>query len=158
MKKSTRPRTAAAAAAVAVVLTGIGVTAANATSAQQDQPVQYTFEAYRQTIAPFHVAQIPSLTCPVGYLINERLSEGRSVPKGVQVLEPGGVGVVISDVTSEKVDVGGQTRHLVTGTDAERSYSEATNWDPFSSHELVINLACTTDLGDAATDPAYDRD
>ena len=140
MKKSVRPRTAAAAAAVAVVLTGIGVTAAHATSAQQDPPVQYLYEAYRQTIAPLHVAQIPSLSCPVGYLMNEKLSDGRLVPKGVQVVEPGGVGVVISYATSEKVDVDGQTRHLTTGTDAERTLLESEDRLARSRTEAATSL------------------
>jgi hypothetical protein len=148
--------------AAAVALTGLGVTAANATSAA-DAPAttaptfMYLHEAFRETIGPWDAINIPSLSCPTGYLVGERLSEGRVVPKGVQVVEPGGIGVTISYVKSETIeDYWGETLHLVTGTDAERGHSTATNWDPFSSHELVINLACTTDLGDAARDPAYE--
>ncbi|HEU4998936.1 MAG TPA: hypothetical protein VFT68_08325 [Lapillicoccus sp.] len=157
-------RKVVAAIAAAAALTGLGVTAAHATD-HTDAPAttaptyMYLHEAFRETIHPWDAINIPSLSCPTGYLVDERLSEGRIVPKGVQVLEPGGIGVTISYVTSEKVtDYWGQTLHLLTGTDAERGHSTATNWDPFSSHELVINLACTTDLGDAATDPAYDQD
>jgi hypothetical protein len=116
----------------------------------------YLHEAFRETIQPWDAINIPSLSCPRGYLVGERLSTGRIVPEGVQVLEPGGIGVTISYVKSATVvDYWGQTLHLTTGTDAERGHS-TTNWDPFSAHELVINLACTTDLGDAATDPAYE--
>jgi hypothetical protein len=155
MKHTRKVHIAVAAAAAALVLTGVGETVANATSTSGSH-YQYTYQAFKQTIDPVHELQIPSLSCPTGYLVNERLSEGRIVPKGVQVVEPGGIGVTINHVTSEKVDVGGKTLHLATGTDAERLYSQATNWDPFSSHELVINLACTTDPNAAATDPQYD--
>ena len=155
-------RKVVAAIAAAAALTALGVTAAHATSAT-DAPAttapayMYTHEAFRETIQPWDAITIPSMSCPTGYLVGERLSEGRVVPKGVQVVEPGGVGVTISYVKSATVeDYWGQTLHLTTGTDAERGHSTATNWDPFSAHELVINLACTTELGDAARDPAYE--
>ena len=157
MNRNRKVATAVATAAVAAALTGLGATAAHATDAASAPTYQYTYEAFRETIQPWDAITIPSLSCPTGYLVDERLSIGRIVPKGVQVLEPGGIGVTISYVKSETVvDYWGQTLHLLTGTDAERGHSTATNWDPFSSHELVINLACTTDLGDAATDPAYE--
>ena len=157
---STKTKVVAAIAAAAA-LTGIGVTAANAADGNPvpDWGYQYTYKAFRETIGPWDSITIPSLSCPTGYLVDERLSVGRIVPKGVQVLEPGGIGVTISYVKDATVvDYWGQTLHLTTGTDAERGHSTATNWDPFSSHELVINLACTTVLADAATDPAYETD
>ena len=38
---------------------------------------------------------------------------------------------------------------LHNGTDASKGASTATNWDPFTSHELVVNLHCTLDWGKA---------
>jgi len=73
------------------------------------------------------------------------------VPKGVQVLEPGGVGATITAADHEYVTVDGLNGtklqyRPITGTTNERGVSTATNWDAFSSHELVINLHCTTDI------------
>ena len=156
MNRNRRVIAAVATAAAAVTLAGIGATAAHAT-APTAPTYMYVHAAFRETIQPWDGINIPSLSCPTGYLVGEELSTGRVVPEGVQVLEPGGIGVTISYVKSETVvDAGGQTLHLVTGTEAERGHSTATNWDPFSAHELVINLACTTDVGDAAKDPAYE--
>jgi hypothetical protein len=156
MNHQRRAAIAVATATAAVALTGLGATAAHAT-APTTPAYMYLHQAFRETIQPWDTVTIPSLLCPTGYLVDERLSVGRIVPKGVQVLEPGGIGVTISYVKSATVvDYWGQTLHLTTGTDADRGHSTATNWDPFSAHELVINLACTTDLGDAAKDPAYE--
>jgi hypothetical protein len=67
--------------------------------------------------------------------------------------------VTISNVEGITVeDWWRNAHHLTKGTNAAIPHSSATNWDPFSSHELVINLACTTVLADAATDPAYETD
>ena len=38
----------------------------------------------------------------------------------------------------------------ITGTTNERGASTATNWDPANSHELVINLTCTTNIHQAS--------
>ena len=139
MKHTRKIHIAVAGAAAALVLTGVGETVANATSTSGSHS-QYTYQAFKQTIDPVHELQIPSLSCPTGYLVNERLSEGRIVPKGVQVIEPGGIGVTINHVTSEKVDVGerlstwppgptrsGSTRRPPTGT-----RSAATSWSSTS--------------------------
>jgi hypothetical protein len=149
--------TALVTGAAAAAITALGATAASASTPTPYYPsYHYTVEAFRETIKPWDSVTIPSLSCPSGYLMDERLSPGRVVPKGVQVLEPGGVGVTISYVKSVGVtDYWQNTYHPITGTDAERGLSTATNWDPTTSRELVINLTCTTDLRDAAMDPAY---
>jgi hypothetical protein len=155
MNRHRRVVAAVATTTAALALTGIGATAANATSTTAPR-YSYETEVFRQTVQPWETVTIPSLSCPTGYLEDVNLSPGRVVPKGVRVVEPGGVGVTISYVKSATVvDYWGQTLHLLTGTDAERGLSTATNWDVTAGHELVISLTCTTDLGDAARDPAY---
>lgn len=162
MKKTTRRRTPGrslsptvrvvlATAAAAAVVTGVGVSTASASVIGTDS---YTVEAFRETVKPWDSITIPSLTCPTGWLKDEVLSLGRMVPKGVQVLEPGGIGVTISatDHTYEQ-DWWGNVYRPITGTTADRGVSTATNWDPFSSHELVVNLHCTTDLTKASQAP-----
>lgn len=146
-------RVALVAVTVAAGVVGLGVTAASAAGTADET---FTVEAFRETVKPWDSITIPSLSCPRGYLFDENLSPGRIVPKGVQVVEPGGVGVTIGAAkTYTTTDWWSRTYHVTTGTDAARDSSTATNWDPFTSHELVINLKCTTDLTKAAKDPAY---
>lgn len=138
-------------AGAAAAITGVGVTAASASTSSDT----VTIEAFRETVKPWDSISIPSLSCPAGWLVDEHLSPGRYVPQGVQVLEPGGVGVTITAVDHEYVTVDGvggtpiQYRPI-TGTTNQRGVSTATNWDAFSSHELVINLHCTTNIQKAS--------
>jgi hypothetical protein len=139
-----------ATAGAAAVVTGVGVTAASA-STNSDT---VTVEAFRETVKPWDSIRIPSLTCPAGsYLVDQDLSPGRIVPNGVQVLEPGGVGVTISATEREYVTVGDVQYRPITGTTDSRGSSSATNWDPFTGHELVINLTCTTNIYKASQAP-----
>ncbi|MEP6649674.1 MAG: hypothetical protein ABJA74_07135, partial [Lapillicoccus sp.] len=129
----------------AAAITGLGVTAASASTASAD-PTGYSVEAFRETIKPWDSIRIPSLSCPTGWLTDQNLSPGRIVPKGVQVLEPGAIGVTISEVKSSyETDWWNKTFRPISGTDADGGPSTATNWDPFSSHELIVRLHCTTD-------------
>ena len=60
----------------------------------------------------------------------------------MQVIEPGGVGVSMGGATVAAV----QPTGLPLGVqvkDATAGPSSATNWD-LSSHQLVINIVCTT--------------
>jgi hypothetical protein len=41
---------------------------------------------------------------------------------------------------------------VMNQTDAEHSYSGATNWDPFRSHEVVVKFHCTTGVNQALRD------
>ena len=105
------------------------------------------------------------LSCPDGsYLVDEHLSPGRLVPKGVEVtelrngIEPAGaVGVTIRDARAVAVEVkpGAYALPLV-GTRVDQGFSTATNWDPAASHTIVIRLHCTTDLNKAAKGLATD--
>lgn len=126
-----------------------------AQEARASGQTEYSFEAFRETLAGFASIHVPGMTCPSGaWLQNVDLSPGRVVPRGVQVIEPGGVGVTIPHASrdrhsGEKSTFG--TTFKLEGTDRAGNAS-ATNWDPFSSRELVINLHCTTDPGKAATE------
>jgi hypothetical protein len=128
--------------AVAVV-TGVGVTAAAASTSSDT----VTVEAFRETVKPWDSIKIPSRSCPVGYLHNQNYSPGRIVPAGVEVVEPGGVGVTIAPGT-ENGPVWVENGRLVqpiNGWDANEAYSGATNWDPITSREVVIKIHCTSD-------------
>ena len=144
---------ALAAAAAAAVVTGVGVSAATAASTTSADT--YSFEAFRETINPWDSISIPALSCPTGYFKDVELSPGRIVPKGVEVLEPNAIGVTIAAVKSVPVtDWWNTQHHPVTATDPDSGFSTATNWDPISSHELIIRLHCTTDLSKAYKDPS----
>jgi hypothetical protein len=143
-----------ATAAAMAVITGVGVSAATAASTTTSADA-YSFEAFRETIKPWDSISIPALSCPTGYFQDVELSPGRIVPKGVEILEPSAIGVTIAGVKSVPVtDWWNKQHHPVTATDPDSGFSTATNWDPFSSHELIIRLYCTTDLSKAYKDPS----
>ena len=155
----TRARSTAAilAATVAAMTIAAGVSLLEAGSAQASGTVT-SVEGYRATLAPLQSVGLPDMKCPAGsYLYNVNYSPGRLVPHGVQVIEPGGVGVSMSGATVAAVQptglpIGVQVKDATTGP------SSATNWD-LSSHELVINLVCTTNPWDAVYyDPYHVRD
>jgi hypothetical protein len=143
--------TVTAAAAVA----GLGVTAASASSRNNDNDIQ-TVTAFFQTITPWGSISIPSLSCPAGsYLQSGDWSPGRIVPAGVEVLEPryglapgGAIGATIPtpDRVAVRVD-NGAIKYAATGTNG--GGASATNWDFTASHDLLIKLHCTTNLGKA---------
>ncbi len=125
-----------------------------AKEARANGQTEYSFEAYRYTLGGFASIHVPGMTCPSGsWLQDAALSPGRIVPHGVEVIEPGGVGVTIprADLGSraEKTSLG--TYFYLDGTDRAGN-ATATNWDPFSSRELIINLHCTTNPSKAATE------
>lgn len=139
---------------------GVGVasvpTAAAASAVPDDQTV--TVEVFRETIKPWDSIKIPNLSCPVedGYLKDEILSPGRLVPHGLQVVEPGSVGVTVTGLRSYWTEYPeGRWVRPVKGTLSSVGTSSATNWDPFSSHELVINLRCTSDMTKVYMHPDY---
>ena len=153
MNTTTKALVATAAALAAV--TGLGATAASASSTASDV---VTVTAFHETIKPWDSISIPSLSCPAGsYLQNVDLSPGRIVPKGVRViesrfgLEPGGaIGVTIGAAKATPEVRQGVWIYPLTGTNADGAISTATNWDPASSHDLIVQLSCTTDVTKAA--------
>ena len=150
IRTSLPTKLAVAGVVAAAVVGGTAVATASASTTSSS----YTVEAFRETVKPWDSISIPSLSCPTGYLEDVNLSPGR-MPGGVQVIEPGAIGVTISDVKSTMVtDWWNKQHYPATGTDASKGFSTATNWDPFSSHELVIKLQCTTDLTKAYKDPS----
>ena len=107
-------------------------------------------------IKPWDSITIPSLSCPQGsWLKDADLSLGRGVPRGVEITgDSGAIGTTISATEREYVtDWHGIQYRPITGTTSERGVSTATNWDPFASHELVVNIHCTTNLYEASQAP-----
>jgi hypothetical protein len=149
----------AIASAAVVAAIGIGATAASGssttTSSSSDSSTTMAFSA---TVKPWQTVGIPSLSCPAGsYLQKADYSPGRIVPLGVEVLEPryglapgGAVGVTIGAAKATPELRGGYLYYPLTGTNADGAISSATNWDPAFSHDIVINLHCTTDFAKAA--------
>jgi hypothetical protein len=143
------------ATAAALAVTGLGATAASASSTPSDV---VTVTAFHETIKPWDSISIPSLSCPAGsYLQNVDLSPGRIVPKGVRVIEPrfglepgGAIGVTIGAAKATPEVRQGVWIYPLTGTNADGAISTATNWDPASSHDLIVQLSCTTDITKAA--------
>ena len=143
------------ATAAALAVTGLGATAASASSTPSDV---VTVTAFHETIKPWDSISIPSLSCPSGsYLQNVDLSPGRIVPKGVRVIEPrfglepgGAIGVTIGAAKATPEVRQGVWIYPLTGTTADGAISTATNWDPASSHDLIVQLSCTTDVTKAA--------
>jgi hypothetical protein len=153
MLPRTRKRARAAAVlAVAAAVTGLVVGVGAGTAAAHDGSIT-THEVFRSWVKPWETIQIPQLSCPPGtYLENRQLAPGRIVPKGLEVVEPGGIGVTINEVTKTDVLYEGTVYNMHTGTDPDRLYSisSATNWDLTSGHELVINLRCTNEFVEGA--------
>ncbi len=164
MRTITKVVLATVTAAAAVV--GFGVTAASATGTSTDTTSDtVVVPRFHESIKPWDSITIPALSCPDGsYLVNEHLSPGRLVPKGVEVIElrngiepAGAVGVTIRDARAVAVEVrpGAYALPLV-GTRVDQGFSTATNWDPAASHTIVIRLHCTTNLDNAARGLATD--
>ena len=151
----TRARSTAAilAATVAAATIAAGVSLLEAGSAAASGTLT-SVEGYRATLAPLQSVGLPDMKCPAGsYLYNADYSPGRLVPNGVQVVEPGGVGVSMGGATFAAT----QPKGLPIGVqvyDATTGPSSATNWD-LSSHQLVINIICTTNPWDAVYDDPY---
>ncbi|MFF3013734.1 hypothetical protein [Streptomyces sp. NPDC057939] len=98
---------------------------------------------FSEVVKPSDSITIPALTCPQGaYLESGDHSPGRLVPRGVQVSEPGGVGVTIGEADWERLPTGSYAKGTRPGS--------ATNWDPTAAHEVTVTLHCTTDLAKAA--------
>ena len=151
----TRARSTAAilAATVAAATIAAGVSLMEARSAEASG-TRTTVEGYRATLAPLQSVGLPDMKCPAGaYLYRANYSAGRLVPHGVQVIEPGGVGVTISGATFAATQPTGLPIRVQV-YDATTGPSSATNWD-LSSHPLVINIICTTNPWDAAYDYLY---
>jgi hypothetical protein len=137
-------------ATAAVAFTAIGGAVATADSASERTVT--TYEVFRETVKPWDSIKIPSLMCPTGYLHNQDYSPGRIVPRGIEIVEPGGVGVTITQGDGPVWVENGRLIQPISGTDAEHSYSGATNGDPFTSREIVVKLHCTWDTDHAVVE------
>ena len=148
----TWPTRIAVMALTAAAVTGLTGAVATADGTDSASPDVTTYEVFREVVKPWDSITIPSRSCPGGYLHNQNYSPGRMVPAGVEVVEPGGVGVTITHPTGPVWVEDGRLIQPIDGYDANHSYSGATNWDPFTSHELVIKLHCTWDTDHAVVE------
>lgn len=154
--KSRRHRFALAGLLAATAATGIvvvGATGAAAASADHVQPLstETTVRAFTVTLPPWHSVKIPQASCPAGMnLVDRDLSPGRIVPRGVEVIEPGGIGVHINQASFWSYYEDRFEYRVYNGLSG-KDITEATNWDPFTTHELKIDLHCTTDLSASST-------
>ncbi|MGD9985156.1 hypothetical protein [Pseudonocardia sp.] len=112
-----------------------------AASAATGVPADETVQAYRAQLNGLQTVHLDDFQCPADHpwLEDANLSPGRIVPPGVDVDEPGSIGVTIS---SEKADASG----LTTGFSGEGS--SATNWD-VHAHVLAVSAVCTADRAQA---------
>jgi hypothetical protein len=139
------------AATVAGVVLGADIASAGSSASTADGSQTYTVEKFRETIKPWDSITIPTMVCHSGWLVDQDYSPGRIVPRGVEITgDSGWIGTTISH-TKFGSDYSGIRANY--GTDALKGNSTATNWDPFSSHELVVNLHCTTDPSQASLRP-----
>jgi hypothetical protein len=111
-------------------------------SADCPAPACLRVQAVRIEIKAHDTVPLARFVCPSGHpwLLNVNLSPGRIVPKGIQVLENGGVGVTIAPLTTDPA-------RFVTGYAA----GSATNWPPFRQ-ELLVYAYCTNNRDHAYRD------
>jgi hypothetical protein len=142
----------AATAAPGVVVAGAtGAAAATSADHVQSQSTETTVRAFTVTLPPWHSVKIPQASCPAGMnLVDRDLSPGRIVPRGVEVIEPGGIGVHINQASFWSYYEDRFEYRVYNGLSG-KDITEATNWDPFTTHELKIDLHCTTDLSASST-------
>ena len=136
--------------AAAVAFTAIGGAVATADSASE--PTVTTYEVFRETVKPWDSIKIPSLMCPTGYLHNQDYSPAAWFREASRSSSPVGVGVTITHGDGPVWVENGRLIQPISGTDADHSYSGATNWDPFTSREVAIKLHCTWDTDHAVVE------
>jgi hypothetical protein len=131
----------------ATTVTGVVVSAEMASARTTTDSRDYTIETFRETIKPWDSISIPTMACTGGWLIDHDYSPGRIVPRGVEITgDSGSIGTTITDKLSRSFEQPNNTYlHANYGTNGVAGWSYATNWDPFSSHQLVVKLHCTTD-------------
>ena len=135
----------------AALVAGAGITAASASTTATASTSTTVIEGFRESVKPWDSITVSSMACPSGsWLLNKDLSPGRYVPLGVEVVEPGLIGVTITGTDYDHGYGGNKNSNPIKGTLSHVGVSTATNWDPFSSRELVVKLHCTTDLSKAS--------
>jgi hypothetical protein len=93
----------------------------------------------RTGIGALGTVAFPRFVCPSGYpwLLNKDLSPGRLVPKGIQVIENGGVGVTLYPPATT-------TGETVIGY----ADGSATNWT-LNRQEVLVYASCTNNRDDS---------
>src|SRR6478609_4003653 len=94
MKRAATKALIVAGAAAALVGIGGGTAAAGTRSTAS---TEWAVDAFHEYVKPSDSISIPTLSCGAGgYLKDADYSPGRIAPRGVEVVEPGGVGVTIT--------------------------------------------------------------
>ncbi len=129
-------------ALTATALCGLGIGAASGATAgdshssvstvNQDTDSVTSVVAYQGYMNSLESVTLPAFACPADHpwLLNQDLSRGRLVPRGVVVDEPGGIGVSIFDATP---DTHGRAIGWWSGS--------ATNWG--FRQTLTVSAVCT---------------
>ena len=147
---------AIATATAAAVVTGVGVSAARPRRAHTATSADaYSFEAFRETIKPWDSISIPALSCPSGYFQDVEPLSRPHRPQGRR--GPGTQCHRRHDRRGEE-----RRRHRLVEQAAPPGHGhrprqrvlDRHELGPFSSHELIIRLHCTTDLSKAYKDPS----
>ncbi|GAA1847970.1 hypothetical protein GCM10009836_29580 [Pseudonocardia ailaonensis] len=123
-------------------LVGAGAGVASAADYPRSEQVYFT-----EVIKPSDSIALPRMQCFSGWLEDVNYSPGRTVLNGVEVREPGSVGVTASKAI---LAAGGDDSHFgVIGFADNYIAAAATNWNPFASAELTVELHCTNDWNKA---------
>ena len=136
----------ATAAITGLAVMGLGAATASAASAQPSDPSVIRIKGPVVEIPGWWEATLPRFQCPSNYPYswNRDLAPHRIVPPGTEVIEPGGVGVIMSQFTSTQAP--GGTAYISGHTS---NSSNATNWT-WDTKELQIYYNCTNDVSQAA--------
>jgi hypothetical protein len=153
MNKSTRRRSARATVVASLVASGIvgGVAGAATASDGTAGTTEFTKVVYRETLAPWQSVSLPPASCGDGaWLVREALAPGRIVPNGVEITEPGGLGIGVN-ISFAQTRFWGEGINAMAGNHGYTSPATATNWSPFLHQQLTVTLHCTTDRSKAYT-------
>lgn len=132
------------------VVGGIGFASSASAATSETDATTRVVDAVSWRMAPGDFGLMGKRVCPASapFLVDQNLSPGRLVPRGVEVIESGfGIGVHIPYTATYGP---GMTAHGFEG-------GNATNWDLFGEQSLLIRLHCTSDEAASYTVPVDDR-
>jgi hypothetical protein len=153
MKKATRGRSARAATVASLVAVGIvgGVAGAATASDGVAGTTEFTKVVFTETIGPWKSVSLPPASCGDGaWLVKQPLAPGRIVPNGVEITEPGGLGIGVN-ISFPQTRFWEEGLNVMAGNHGYTSPATATNWNPLVDQELTVTLHCTTDRSKADT-------
>ena len=153
MNKSTRRRSARAAIVASLVAVGIvgGVAGVATASDGTTGSTEFTKVVFKESIGPWKSVNLPPASCgDHAWLVRGLLAPGRIVPDGVEITEPGGLGIGVNISFTQK-RVWSEGLNVIAGAYGYDSPATATNWSPLLTQELTVTLHCTTDRSKAYT-------